>query len=122
MSTPVRCLLLDLTSLDLAMLKREQEKSKGERPAGLCRNKQGVWADKHGVRWVPDTAVGLQLLMYAAAHQGISGHRGKQATIKRLKRHVKWSTLSQDVNRWQDNCLRCIKLRDGSSVPRPLPG
>lgn len=28
--------------------------------------------------------------------------------------------MEDDVSRWQDSCLQCIKLTDGTSIPRPL--
>ena len=60
------------------------------------------------------------MLLYAAAHQGVSGHRSKKATLQRLKQQVFWTTMANDVAHWQDHCLQCIKLTDGSSIPRPL--
>lgn len=62
----------------------------------------------------------LQQGLYATAHQSISGHRGKSATMALLKQRVWWNTMEEDVATWRNQCVQCIKCRDGSVVPRPL--
>ena len=39
---------------------------------------RGWWVNKQGEKWIPDQDKELQLLLYAAAHQGVSGHRGRK--------------------------------------------
>ena len=112
----------DLGGLNNTLLSHHQSKHEGERPPGLQQGKGplGLWKNKRGAVWIPDSAVDLQQLLYAAAHQGISGHRGKKATLQRLRQHVFWNNMDKDVEAWRQQCLQCIKLSDGSSIPRPL--
>ena len=112
---------VDLLNCNRGMLCAAQNKWDKTRPAGLTRTagKQGLWRNKNGAAWVPDGAKQVQFLLYAAAHQGIAGHRGREATLKRVKRDVFWSSVDKDVRQWHGNCLQCLKLSDGSSIPRP---
>ena len=108
--------------MDASRLRSSQEKFVKSRPKGLRRvgGERGWWVNKTGQKWIPDEDKELQLLLYAAAHQGFSGHRGRGATLMRLQEKVFWTTMKVDVADWQDHCLQCIKLTDGSSIPRPL--
>ena len=92
------------------------------RPSGLTRQQDGakLWVNKEGQIWIPKRATRLQKQLYALAHQGLAGHRGKDATMAILSRHVFWATMEQDVEIWRSQCLGCLKLATGEMVPRPL--
>ena len=62
----------------------------------------------------------MQRALYALAHQGISGHRGRDATMARLEAEVRWDGMRKDVEAWRKLCLQCLKLAEGDVVPRPL--
>ena len=111
----------DLLQFNRATLYEAQKRWSKSRPAGLKRTDgaNGLWKNKSGAFWVPDKATEVQFLLYAAAHQGLAGHRGRETTLKRVKREVFWSTMDQDIRRWHADCLQCLKLSDGSSIPRP---
>ena len=66
---------------------------------------------------MPGPAKQLQRQMYALAHQGLSGHRSKEAT---LRQNVLWGLMEKDVGQWRSQCLHCLKLATGEMVPRPL--
>ena len=119
---PKRMLPVDLLKKNRGRLVQAQQKYAGTRPGGLTRGSgpRDLWKNKQGAVWIPDKAEEEQFLMYAAAHQGIAGHRGREATLKRVKEAVFWTTMTKDVCAWHDDCLQCIKLCDGSVVPRPL--
>ena len=112
----------NLLRFNRAMLCEAQDKWSKTRPAGLRRTEgaHGLWQNKAGAVWVPDNAKEVQHLLYAAAHQGISGHRGRETTLKRVKRDAFWKTVDDDVRRWHADCLQCIKLSDGATIPRPI--
>ena len=110
----------NLGLINAQRIKNSKEKYAGKRPAGVQRAENGWWVNKQGAKWVPDQDKELHRLLYAAAHQGVSGHRGRQTTLNQLEGRVFWSTMVKDVGRWRSQCLQCIKLTDGSSVPRPL--
>ena len=49
---------------------------------------------------------------YNQVHCGILGaHRSAQVTTQLLERVVWWATLREDVKRWTDTCLACLKGR-----------
>ena len=110
----------DILGLGVHTLKKSQDKYAKQRPSQRFVQGRYRVANKDGARWVPDPDKGLQVLLYAAAHQGVSGHRRKKATLQRLQKVVFWTKMEEDVGRWQDSCLQCIKLADGTSIPRPL--
>ena len=91
----------DLSLVDAERFRAAQAKFEKTRPPGVHRSNgtRGWWMNKSGMKWVPDEDKELQLLLYAAAHQGFSGHRGRKATMKRLKAKVFWSTMAADVNK-----------------------
>ena len=117
-----RMLPVDLLKLNREMIIKSQAKWAKSRPKGLKRQNgtRTLWKGKSGAVWIPDEDKHLQLLMYAAAHQGMSGHRGREATLDKLKGAVVWGSMNADAREWHGHCLQCIKLSDGSSVPRPM--
>ena len=49
---------------------------------------------------------------YNQVHCGILGaHRSAKVTIQLLERQVWWATLQEDVKRWTETCLACLKGR-----------
>ena len=112
----------DLSKVNAKRIRDSQNKFAGQRPDGVHREggARGWWVNKQGEKWIPDQDKELQLLLYAAAHQGVSGHRGRKTTLGRLEGHFFWTTMVKDVEKWSRQCLQCIKLTDGSSIPRPL--
>lgn len=69
---------------------------------------------------MPDDAKDMQNLLYAAAHQGVSGHRGREVTLNHLRGRVRWTNMRHNVEKWRKSCLQCIKNAKGDTVPRPL--
>ena len=41
-------------------------------------------------------------------------------TVKTLKDFCAWKNVEDAVKKYRRNCLQCIKLMDGTTVPRPL--
>ena len=105
--------------VDLKLVKASQRKHATARPVHY-QLVRGVWRNKRGEAWIPDPDKQLQHLLYAVAHQGPSGHRGRDTTLKLLKGRVHWSTMADDINRWRKACLQCVKNAKGDTVPRPL--
>ena len=108
--------------LDRKPVAQAQRKHSKKRPAGLQRDGglPNLWADEQGRIWIPTAEKQLQKQCYALAHQGISGHRGKEATLKILDTYVFWEGMEEDVAAWRKTCLHCLKLATGEMVPRPL--
>ena len=117
-----KMLPVDLLSMNRGVLVSAQKHWAKSRPKDLKRGKgpRGLWKNKAGAVWVPDEAKREQHLLYAVAHQGASGHRGREATLKALTDAVFWSSMNADVRDWHGHCLQCIKLSDGNMIPRPL--
>lgn len=85
-----RMLPKNLLLVDATRFRRPQEKFAKSRPPGLSHTggPKGWWVNKEGLKWVPDEDKDMQLLLYAAAHQSFSGHRGRNATLHRLQKKV----------------------------------
>ena len=114
---PEENLLLDRRPLAQAQRKYAKTRPKGlHRDSGLVK----LWIDKEGRVWIPRQAKQLQKQVYALAHQGLAGHRGKEATLEILQQSVFWDTMEVDVGHWRSQCLHCLKLASGDMVPRPL--
>ena len=101
---------------------KAQRKHSKKRPKGLRRDDGApkLWVDSQERVWIPRAEKQLQKQCYALAHQGISGHRGKEATLKILRTYVFWDGMEDDVEAWRATCLHCLKLASGTIVPRPL--
>ena len=105
--------------VDIKFIKAAQKKHAKSRPSHY-KKVAGVWRNKAREAWIPDGAKQLQHLLYAVAHQGPSGHRGRDITMTHLRGRVRWSSMREDVNRWRKACLQCVKNAKGDTVPRPL--
>ena len=86
----------------------------------LDAEQPALWRYPSGQVWVPKPDRAMQKALYALAHQGISGHRGRDTTMARLEVEVKWDGMRKDVEAWRKLCLQCLKLAEGDMVPRPL--
>ena len=62
----------------------------------------------------------MKRILYALAHQGIAGHRDREATIRNLKMRFTWENMEKQVHEWRHACLHCIKLFSGEVIPRPI--
>ena len=104
---------------DIALV---QEKYYKSRPDGLKRSRESptLWVNDARRIWVPAAATKLKRILYALAHQGLAGHRGRGATIRNLTRQFTWDNLEEEVKQWRNQCLQCIKLYNGDTIPRPL--
>ena len=105
-----------------AALHESQQEHEKVRPADvkLDEEQPPLWRHVSGQIWVPKPDLAMQRALYALAHQGISGHRGRDATMTRLEAEVKWDGMRKDVEAWRKLCLQCLKLAEGEVVPRPL--
>jgi transposase InsO family protein len=56
----------------------------------------------------------------AVAHQGHHGHVLCKETTERIAKYFAVADMTNSVKGWVDNCLQCIKLRGGSTIPRPM--
>ena len=49
---------------------------------------------------------------YLAVHAGVLGaHRSAQVTFKLMERCVWWPSMEEDIRRWVESCLSCLKGR-----------
>ena len=74
--------------VDVNYLATVQQKHAASRPRTYKRSNGLFWRNAAGEAWVPDDAKELQHQLYAVAHQGISGHRGRDVTMQHLKGRV----------------------------------
>ena len=95
--------LTDMVSMSL--IKREQKAHAKSRPSHYVLDR-GVWRNEDNEAWIPDGAKQLQHLLYAVAHQGVSGHRGREVTMKLLQGRVRWTHMERDVRAWRQGCLQ----------------
>ena len=105
--------------VDRNFLAKTQNQHATTKPDALSL-RDGLWVNTAGEVWVPKGAKQLQHMLYAIAHQGPSGHRGRDVTLARLRGRFRWSSMRTDVEMWRKNCLQCIKSMKGDKVPRPL--
>ena len=98
-----------------------QQEHLDEKPDGLTLSTEQpqLWLDANNRIWVPKDEE-VRKCLYAIAHQGISGHRGKKVTLALLETHFTWDSIAEDVARYRRGCLQCLKLTEGKIVPRPL--
>ena len=110
------------TLVDRTVLYESQLAHAKTQPAGLITDggHPPLLRNKQEQIWVPAEEEGLQRCLYALAHQGMSGHRGADATMALLCQHVTWETMERDVTKWRNCCLQCLKNAQGKLVPRPL--
>ena len=74
---------------------------------------------KHkGLTWVPDVNA-LRMRCMVVAHTSSGGHRSWNTMAMLLKGHVYWKGMSKDVREFCSECLNCIKVKSGDTVPRP---
>ena len=100
-------------------LKQVQKQHASERPKQYTQQ-NGLWKNAKGEVWVPDSARQLQHILYAMAHQGPSGHRGRETTMQHLRGRFHWKNMENDIRTWRAGCLQCVKNAKGDIVPRPL--
>ena len=105
--------------VDVNYIADSQKKFAASRPRTYKRS-NGLWRNAAGEAWIPDEDKQLQHLLYAVAHQGASGHRGREVTLRHLRGRVRWKGMREDVEKWRQSCLQCIKNAKGDKVPRPL--
>ena len=79
-----------------------------------------MWRAVDGKIWVPQRDKQLKNALFATAHQGPCGHRGKDATLARLEPHFHWNKMEAEVEARRAQCLQCVKLETGERVPRPI--
>ena len=61
---------------------------------------------------VADNGVTWRKSCYFAVHGGVLGaHRSAEVTFKLLERSVWWPSMKEDINRWVESCLSCLKGR-----------
>ena len=123
---------LDVTSRGLLPLNAEtvtrkelrqvQDQYAASRPAALKlgRGSPQLWEDDQRRVWIPDQAVRMKRVLYALAHQGLAGHRGQKATMVNLTSRFVWTNMKTEAEAWRQDCLQCIKLFNGETIPRPL--
>ena len=111
----------DKDMLNLTYVREQQDRYRKSRPkTGLKVGAGNVWRTVDGRIWVPRLAKDLKNALYAVAHQGASGHRGKDGTLGILTPLVSWKNMEHEVERRRAQCLSCIKVSNGEMVPRPL--
>ena len=61
---------------------------------------------------VADNGLTWRKSCYFAVHGGVLGaHRSAQVTFKLLERSVWWPSMEEDIKRWVEGCLSCLKGR-----------
>ena len=82
--------------VNVKYVKRVQKEHAAARPSGH-RLQGGLWKNSKGEVWVPADARQLQHLLYAVAHQGPSGHRGRETTMRHLRGRFHWKKNCRHV-------------------------
>lgn len=77
-------------------------------------------------KWVPVVPEGhatsvmtWKRWVFMQLHIGIfGGHRSAEKTLALLRRHCWWARMKEDVTKWVDNCMTCIRFR---KMPQKQP-
>jgi transposase InsO family protein len=77
-----------------------------------------LWLDPVGHVFVPD-ALSLRQRLCVLAHQGAAGHRGVDPTLRSLRERFTWPNMESDVRAFVRQCLHCLRVRGGRTIPRP---
>ena len=106
---------------DLSDVVKAQAKYGIQSEGATCRRttEGQVW-QLEGRIVIPEEAHSLKRRIFAAAHQYISGHHNLEVTLKNIRSVCTWKNLYNDVKRFQDSCLACLKGRAGQRIPRPV--
>lgn len=97
----------------------EAARKRGSGPGKAWNLQDGLCRDDQGRIWVPDEEH-LRMRLLVVAHQGGSGHRGQEETMREIRRHFSWEGLADDVKKFVQECLHCVSVGHGKRVPRPL--
>ena len=82
-----------------------------------------------GATWVPIVPDGQATAnltwkrwLFLQCHVGLlGGHRNADKTYTLLSRQVWWVTMKEDVTRWWEKCLTCIKMRKVPQKQETVP-
>ena len=66
-----------------------------------------------GNLWIPENANELKLRLLVSAHCGEAGHRGREASLARLRPSRFWSSIEADVASFIEDCLNCVDSKGG---------
>lgn len=69
--------------------------------------------------WIPNRD-DLRERVLIVAHFGLSGHRGAHSTYQSLKQFCSWRGQEEDVKKFLSECLHCLQVKGGKTIPRPL--
>jgi hypothetical protein len=88
----------------------------------LSRMEGGLWVNGDGKVWIPaqDGESDLRTRLMVIAHSGTSGHRGREVALRAIQDKFWWPGLPQDVRKFVSDCLQCLKVKGGDSIPRPM--
>ena len=86
----------------------------------VIRSAKGYVMEDGGNLWIPENANELKLRLLVSAHCGEAGHRGREATLARLRPVCFWSSMEADVASCIEDCLNCVDSKGGGKIPRPL--
>lgn len=84
----------------------------------LVRDDEGVLRSASGTMYIPNVD-NLRLRLTVVAHQGIAAHRGSEETMHNLTTYCYWPRLAQETRQFCANCLSCLKVKGGRTIPRP---
>lgn len=70
-------------------------------------------------KWVIGATGDLRRQIFEELHNnGIGGHSGRQATLKRIRSYFYWPTINQNVGQWVRECSTCQQVK-GETVKSP---
>lgn len=55
-----------------------------------------------------------------SAHCGEAGHRGREATLARLRPVCYWTSMESDVASFIEDCPNCVDSEGGGKILRPF--
>lgn len=81
---------------------------------------EGLWENAANAIWIPEKSENMQLRIFIAAHTGLGGHRGQNATEFAIRAKYFWYTLTVDVRIFVKSCIHCLSTTGSEKIPRPF--
>ena len=85
----------------------------------LSVNTVRLLVNQEGKVWIPEKAKEMKSRICIAAHAGLAGHRGVEATHRNVTRVFAFKGARKFVHGFVSRCVQCVKSSSRKMRPRP---